>query len=141
MMPSVMYVRPHISICMLSLYFDSQAIVGYFEASFVGAHHTEFLKTGPRDTPTHWKQTVFYLQDPIPVHNGGCGILLSVCVYLDSLINDYFAGDIMEGSIAVARNKQDPRSLDITLSLTLSPHPETQPETKHTTYTKKYILR
>lgn len=62
-------------------------------------------------------------------------------MYLDFLINDYFAGDIMEGSIAVARNKQDPRSLDITLSLGLSPHPETQAETKHTTYTKKYILR
>lgn len=65
---------------MLSLYFDSQAIVGYFEAGFVRPHHTEILKTGPRDTPTHWKQTVFYLQDPIPVHIGGCDILLSVFV-------------------------------------------------------------
>lgn len=52
--------------------------MGYFEAGFVGPHHTEFLKTGPQDTPTHWKQTVLYLQDPIPVHIGGCGLL--VCI-------------------------------------------------------------
>ena len=125
-----------LSVSLCCLY--SQAIVGYFEAGFVGPHHTEFLKTGPLDTPTHWKQTVLYLQDPIPVHIGGCGLL--VCI-LYSLVDSSFAGDIMEGSVAVARNKQDQRSLNITLTLTLSPHPQTQSDTKHQTYSKKYILR
>ena len=44
--------------------------MGFFEVGFVGPEHIEFLRTGPQDAPTHWKQTVFYLQDPIPVHTG-----------------------------------------------------------------------
>ena len=47
-----------------------QAIVGFFEAGFEGPQHCEVLKTGPQSPPTHWKQTVFYLQDPIPVQTG-----------------------------------------------------------------------
>ena len=112
--------------------------MGYFEAGFVGPHHTEVLKTGPQDTPTHWKQTVLYFQDPIPVHIGGCGLLVHI---LYCLVNGSFAGDVMKGSVAVARNKQDLRSLDITLTLTLSPYPQTQSDTKHHTHTKKYTLR
>ena len=50
-----------------------QAIVGYFEAGFMGPQHTEFLRTGPQSPPTHWKQTVLYLQDPLPVHTGIIG--------------------------------------------------------------------
>ncbi|CAI8010599.1 Protein arginine N-methyltransferase 3, partial [Geodia barretti] len=46
------------------------AIVGFFEAEFEGPQHCEVLKTGPQSPPTHWKQTVFYLQDPIPVQTG-----------------------------------------------------------------------
>jgi protein arginine N-methyltransferase 3 len=77
---------------------DCHAIVGFFEAGFVGPQHIEFLRTGPQDAPTHWKQTVFYLQDPIPVH----------------------AGDVLDGTLAVARSKHDQRALDISLSFTLS---------------------
>ena len=47
-----------------------QAILGFFEAGFEGPTHCEVLKTGPRSPPTHWRQTAFYLEDPIPVHTG-----------------------------------------------------------------------
>ena len=29
-----------------------------------------YLSTGPQEMPTHWKQTVFYLRDPINVTTG-----------------------------------------------------------------------
>ena len=98
-------------------HFLKQAIVGFFEAGFLGPQHTEYLKTGPQDTPTHWKQTVLYLPDPIPVHMGmRNGIkALPYCVYICM-----YVGDVLEGTMSVSRSKQDPRALDLDLSFIIS---------------------
>lgn len=45
------------------------AIVGYFDTFFDLINPVSF-STGPHATPTHWKQTIFYLKDPIPVTQG-----------------------------------------------------------------------
>lgn len=34
------------------------------------------FSTGPESVPTHWKQTLFLLKEPITVHEGAC---LGVC--------------------------------------------------------------
>lgn len=64
------------------------ALVGYFDCTFSippattdsgasetngdglqGEHrHAVVLPTGPEDLYTHWKQTVFYLDEPIQIH-------------------------------------------------------------------------
>ena len=41
------------------------AIVAYFDTSFTLGHKPLNLTTSPRAKPTHWKQTVFYLEDTI----------------------------------------------------------------------------
>merc|ERR1711865_1321029 len=47
------------------------ALVGWFDTSFSHAHKPLVLQTGPTETPTHWKQTVFYLREgPLPMQAG-----------------------------------------------------------------------
>lgn len=41
-----------------------------------------FFTTGPRGTPTHWKQTVFLLKEPLVVVQGSSHIL---SLFLDVL--------------------------------------------------------
>ncbi|MDR3546674.1 MAG: hypothetical protein P4M11_00100 [Candidatus Pacebacteria bacterium] len=70
------------------------ALVGWFDATFGKLKEPIKLTTSPFFQPTHWKQTIFYLSEPI---NAGSGCELS-------------------GSIAVRRSKTNFRDLDIKLS-------------------------
>jgi protein arginine N-methyltransferase 3 len=45
------------------------ALVGYFDVFFDLPHAVSF-STSPLSKPTHWKQTVFLIPDPIPVKKG-----------------------------------------------------------------------
>ena len=45
------------------------ALVGSFDVSF-NLDETVILSTSPYDAPTHWKQTVFYLPQPMNVLSG-----------------------------------------------------------------------
>lgn len=45
------------------------AFVGYFDIFFDLEHPVSF-STGPCCEPTHWKQTVFFLNDPVEVREG-----------------------------------------------------------------------
>ena len=45
------------------------ALVGSFDVA-VNLEHTATLPTSPYDPPTHWKQTVFYLPQPLAVRSG-----------------------------------------------------------------------
>uniref|UniRef100_A0A672GYX5 type I protein arginine methyltransferase n=1 Tax=Salarias fasciatus TaxID=181472 RepID=A0A672GYX5_SALFA len=56
---------------------------------------TVMFSTGPQFTKTHWKQTVFLLETPLPVQ----------------------AGEELLGKITVRKNKKDPRSLFVTFDL------------------------
>ncbi|XP_068003904.1 protein arginine N-methyltransferase 3 [Melanerpes formicivorus] len=70
------------------------AIAGYFDVFFErNCHNKVLFSTGPQCTKTHWKQTVFLLEKPIPVE----------------------AGEALRGKITVRKNRKDPRSLFITL--------------------------
>ncbi|KAM8807323.1 protein arginine N-methyltransferase 3 [Eudromia elegans] len=72
------------------------AIAGYFDIFFEKDCYNKVLfSTSPFCTKTHWKQTVFLLEKPIPVE----------------------AGEALRGKITVCKNRKDPRSLFITLSL------------------------
>ncbi|KAM5126599.1 protein arginine N-methyltransferase 3-like [Mantella aurantiaca] len=72
------------------------ALAGYFDVFFGKDCHTPVtFSTGPTFTKTHWKQTVFLLEEPTRVT----------------------PGDVLEGKIIVRKNRKDPRSLIVTLSL------------------------
>jgi protein arginine N-methyltransferase 1 len=43
------------------------ALVGYFDTRFQGLHKPVSFSTGPAARTTHWKQTVFYLEDTLTV--------------------------------------------------------------------------
>ncbi|XP_071771485.1 protein arginine N-methyltransferase 3 [Centroberyx gerrardi] len=75
---------------------DCTAIVGYFDIFFdKGCSNKVMFSTGPQVTKTHWKQTVFLLERPVPVQ----------------------AGEELRGKITVRKNKKDPRSLLVTFDL------------------------
>ncbi|XP_033619962.1 protein arginine N-methyltransferase 3 isoform X1 [Fukomys damarensis] len=72
------------------------AIAGYFDIYFEkNCHKRVMFSTGPQSTKTHWKQTVFLLEKPFSVK----------------------AGESLKGKIMVHKNKKDPRSLIVTLTL------------------------
>jgi len=71
------------------------ALVAYFNVEFSKSHtHLQF-STGPHSKYTHWKQTVFYLDEEMMVHQG----------------------DIITGIIQVKRNAKNPRDIDIHISI------------------------
>jgi len=70
------------------------ALVAYFTVEFSETHTKINFSTGPKAQYTHWKQTVFYLQEPVVVNKG----------------------EVFDGEIAVNRNKNNPRDLDIYLT-------------------------
>ncbi|KAM4592573.1 protein arginine N-methyltransferase 3 [Odontesthes bonariensis] len=75
---------------------DCTAIVGYFDIFFdKGCSNKVTFSTSPHVTKTHWKQTVFLLEKPVPVQ----------------------AGEELQGKITVRKNKRDPRSLFVTLNI------------------------
>ena len=65
--------------------------VGWFDCFFTDCHLLEKLPTGPYEKYTHWKQTMFYLDQSINIDKNG---------------------DV-EGHIAVKKNDKNPRELDI----------------------------
>ncbi|XP_027008052.2 protein arginine N-methyltransferase 3 [Tachysurus fulvidraco] len=72
------------------------AVVGYFDIFFDRACTNKVMfSTSPQCTKTHWKQTVFLLENPIPVQSG----------------------DELPGRITVCKNKKDPRALIVTLNI------------------------
>uniref|UniRef100_A0A8C2G868 Protein arginine N-methyltransferase 3 n=1 Tax=Cyprinus carpio TaxID=7962 RepID=A0A8C2G868_CYPCA len=72
------------------------AIVGYFDIFFdKSCGNKVMFSTAPDCTKTHWKQTVFLLESPIPVKTG----------------------EELPGQITVHKNRKDPRALLITLDV------------------------
>jgi len=69
------------------------ALVAYFTVEFSRSHTKLMFSTGPRSEYTHWKQTVFYLDEPMTVTSG----------------------ETISGNITVNRNNKNPRDIDIHL--------------------------
>lgn len=74
------------------------ALVAYFDVSFTKCHKPIGFSTGPKARPTHWKQTVLYLED-----------VLTMC-----------EGEAVTGTMSVALNAKNPRDIDIKLSYTFN---------------------
>lgn len=70
------------------------ALVGSFDVAF-NLDHPVSLSTSPYNPPTHWKQTVFFLPQPINVQ----------------------AGQTLDCSIQVRRHSKESRWLNVTLML------------------------
>ncbi|KAK2195318.1 bifunctional S-adenosyl-L-methionine-dependent methyltransferase superfamily/Methyltransferase domain 25/Protein arginine N-methyltransferase [Babesia duncani] len=69
------------------------ALVFWFDVVFSACHKPLVLTTSPRAKYTHWKQTVFYIEDDMVVE----------------------PGDHIKGKIAVRKNARNPRDLDVKL--------------------------
>ena len=92
------------------------AFVAWFDCAFACCQPKPItFSTGPHAPYTHWKQTVFYLDDAL----------------------DIKAGDQVTGTIQCGPNKGNPRDLDIELSHTFEP-PEGRPKQSAT---RSYRLR
>lgn len=71
------------------------AFVTYFECAFTQVHKPIGFSTAPFARYTHWKQTVFYLQDEITICNG----------------------ETIEGDFSCSPNGKNQRDLDIWISV------------------------
>ncbi|TNM91364.1 hypothetical protein fugu_019744 [Takifugu bimaculatus] len=71
------------------------ALVTYFNIEFTKCHKKTGFSTAPDAASTHWKQTVFYLEDYLTVKKG----------------------EEIFGSIAVRPNEKNVRDLEFTLEL------------------------
>lgn len=70
------------------------SLVGYFD-TFFELPQTVSFSTGPHETPTHWKQTLFFFRDCKEVKKG----------------------DIIEGTITCSRLKTDVRGLSVLINI------------------------
>ncbi len=91
------------------------AFLAYFTVDFSKCHKKVAFSTGPRAERTHWKQTVFYLDDVLTCSKG----------------------ETINGKISVKRNASNPRDLDIEISSKLN----TTDKDRESEQTKKYCLR
>ncbi len=64
------------------LAFHLKAFAGYFDIGFEQVPNLVHMSTSPRDEPTHWKQTVFYLAQPFQVNTGK----LNTCIIIIIII-------------------------------------------------------
>nr|CAD7260629.1 unnamed protein product [Timema shepardi] len=70
------------------------ALAGFFDVFFDLPCHVSFT-TGPHKPPTHWKQTIFFLDEPIPVK----------------------LGEVLSGKLICQRHRKEVRSLTVTIIL------------------------
>eukprot|EP00297_Palpitomonas_bilix_P026173 CAMPEP_0113889298 /NCGR_PEP_ID=MMETSP0780_2-20120614/13405_1 /TAXON_ID=652834 /ORGANISM="Palpitomonas bilix" /LENGTH=366 /DNA_ID=CAMNT_0000878353 /DNA_START=11 /DNA_END=1111 /DNA_ORIENTATION=+ /assembly_acc=CAM_ASM_000599 len=89
------------------------AIVGYFDISFGHGHKPITFSTAPWAKYTHWRQTVFYLEDTLTVKKG----------------------EAISGKINCAPNKKNPRDMDIAISY------DFEGEVNHASRTQQFRLR
>jgi len=75
---------------------NMSALVGYFDVAFEkNTENSQRFSTSPSDVPTHWKQTVFFLNDPVSVQKD----------------------DTVKGRLKCRKHKKDNRALDVTISI------------------------
>src|ERR1700753_2970997 len=73
------------------------SLIAWFDIEFASGHKPVRFSTGPHTKYTHWKQTVFYMQDVLAVKHG-----------------EYISG-VLENR----PNEKNPRDLDIKISYSL----------------------
>uniref|UniRef100_A0A1X7T4Q6 Protein arginine N-methyltransferase domain-containing protein n=2 Tax=Amphimedon queenslandica TaxID=400682 RepID=A0A1X7T4Q6_AMPQE len=63
-----------------------KGLVRYFDIGFEVPSYRVYFSTSPQDTPTHWHQTIFFLNEPIQVQTGGSGLRPGADLGLDSWV-------------------------------------------------------
>jgi len=89
------------------------ALVAYFDIEFSKCHKPIYFSTGPRARYTHWKQTVFYLEDVLSIRQN----------------------EVISGVLTCKPNQKNPRDLDITVDY------EFNGSTMQTKGSQKYNMR
>lgn len=74
------------------------AFVSYFTVEFSACHKRTGFSTGPESKYTHWKQTVFYMREPITVKHG----------------------EIIKGDFVIKPNERNKRDLDLEINYDFS---------------------
>ncbi len=77
----------------------AHALVSWFDISFTKCHKPIHFSTSPYATYTHWKQTVFYLDDVLRVKKG----------------------EVIRGTLLNKPNEKNPRNLDIKIDYSFKP--------------------
>ncbi|KAJ3293433.1 Protein arginine N-methyltransferase 1 [Borealophlyctis nickersoniae] len=85
------------------------AFISYFDIAFTACHKPVHFSTGPHAQYTHWKQTVFYLEDYLTVKKG----------------------DTITGSFSLRPNEKNRRDQDITIHYKFEGQLGTQEATHH----------
>jgi type I protein arginine methyltransferase len=88
------------------------ALVAWFDIDFTECHKPVRFSTGPHSKYTHWKQTVFYLQDVLTVS----------------------AGETVNCCLAVRPSTKNRRELDIELEYKTQTEDETRQAEGHCSY-------
>lgn len=73
------------------------AFISWFDVTFTGSHKPITLSTSPHSKYTHWKQTVFYFPDTLPLKRG----------------------DVVSGTLSCKPNARNPRDLDVEIEYSL----------------------
>jgi len=85
-----------LKVCENNTFFHT--VVTWFDAYFNESHRPIQLSTSPYKRATHWKQTIFFCPETLPVNKG----------------------DYVTGSIAVRKDPDNPRFLNTKLSFHLN---------------------
>jgi len=87
--------------------------IAWFDVEFSRCHKPIIIRTGPKNQYTHWKQTVFYLEDVLSIDEG----------------------EAIKGEIKCSPNLKNPRDLDISIHIDY--------DGKHASLhkTQEYLLR
>lgn len=72
-------------------------LICWFDIEFSRVNKKIFFSTGPHSKYTHWKQVVFYIDTAVTVNKA----------------------DVITGRITTARNKHNPRNIDLTIAMSV----------------------
>lgn len=78
------------------------------------------FSTGPRSVPTHWKQTLFLLRDPIIADEGEFSFDAFVCV----LANPDLLGTVVKGIFKCKKSPDNSRELDVEIHYSVKESPD-----------------
>ena len=118
------YENIHTEFCLEALHATVvTALAGYFDVFFDLPDKPVHFSTGPQSTPTHWKQVLFYLQEPIVMTKGKSQFQIvplrqpRSLTLQTNLTKTSFAGEKLAGELTCRRHRKHVRSLEVDISV------------------------
>ena len=93
------------------------------------------FSTGPESTPTHWKQTIFMLREPITVSEG---LYLCCFVYPAVVLMANCTGSIVSGTFKCRKSETNSRELDAEIHYSVKLDEDSEPSE---TFVQLYKIR